>query len=212
MKQTDGEGALELADVGAQRVARVYATAILNAAEKQQKAQAILDELEALVRDVFGRDPHFEAFLASAAIGRDRKAEAIRDAFDGKSDEVLVNFLLVLNQHDRLELLRPILAAYREIYNERGGRMRVQVRSAAPLPDDQQERLREELRQAFHKEPVLQAEVDPELIGGLVVQVGDWLYDASVRTRLEQLRNEILERSSHEIQSRRDRFRSDEGN
>ena len=50
------------------------------------------------------------------------------------------------------------------------------------------------------------------LIGGLVVQVGDWLYDASVKARLDQLRNQILERSSHEIQSGRDRFSSDDGN
>ena len=54
--------------------------------------------------------------------------------------------------------------------------------------------------------PVITLEVDPSLIGGLVVQVGDEVYDASVRTRLEQLRGRLIERKTHEIQSRRDHF------
>ena len=61
---------------------------------------------------------------------------------------------------------------------------------------------------AYGKEPVLHTRVDPDLLGGLVVRVGDWLYDASVRTRLADIRDQVIQRSSHEIQSGRDRFRS----
>ena len=61
-------------------------------------------------------------------------------------------------------------------------------------------------------EPVLDVQVDPELLGGLVVRVADWQFDGSVRSRLQNLRNQLIENSSHEIQSGRDRFRSDEGN
>jgi F-type H+-transporting ATPase subunit delta len=194
------------ADVGAQRIARVYAEALLNAAEKQGRPDAVLEELESLVRDVFRADPGFETFLSSGAIGRDQKAQVIQKVFGGRADEVFTNFLLVLNRHDRLDLLRPILAAARELRDQRAGRLRVHVRTAVPLDDGQGERLRQELRAAFHLEPLLETRVDPELLGGLVVRVGDWLYDASVRTQIETIKNQLIARGSHEIQSRRNRF------
>jgi F-type H+-transporting ATPase subunit delta len=195
-------------DDSTRHVARVYAEALYNAADRRQQAAEMLGDLDALVHDVFRRDPGIEAFLASAAVGRDRKQEALRKAFEGRADEVFVNFLLVLNEHDRLDILRAVAGAYRAVHDRRTRRMHVRVDSAVPLAEDQQERLRQELRLAFGREPVLHARVDPDLLGGLVVRVEDWVYDASVRSRLETIRDQLIERSSHEIQSRRDRFRS----
>ncbi|MBI1917902.1 MAG: ATP synthase F1 subunit delta [Planctomycetes bacterium] len=194
------------ADVGARRVARVYAEALFNEANARNQSREILDELEALVNDVVRPNPDTEAFFRSAAIGRDRKAEALRAALGGRTSDLVFNFILVLNDHYRLDLLAVIVAAYRELLEQHTGQMRVQVRTAVPLDHDHQERLRHELRQAFAREPILEQRVDPDLLGGLVVQVGDWLYDASVRTRIESIRNQLIERSSYEIQSGRDRF------
>ena len=199
------------ADVGAQRVARVYAEALLRAAENQGQADAVLDEFTALVGEVFPKDPQFEEFLASGSIGRDRKAKALRDIFENRATPVFADFLMVLNNHERLGLLRPILAAYRELYDERARRIRVQVRTAVPLPDDQRARLQQQLHETFHLEPVLETRVDPDLLGGMVVRVGDWLYDASVRTQIENLRNQLIARSSYEIQSGRNRFSASDG-
>jgi F-type H+-transporting ATPase subunit delta len=199
-------------DVGAQRVAQVYAEALLNAAEKKGQVERVLEELDSLIRDLFGADPQFEVFLSSGAIGRDQKAKVLRSIFENRASELFTNFLLVLNHHDRLDILRPILTAVHELYDQRAHRLRVQVRSAVPLPDDQRERLIHELRQTFHLEPVLQPQVDPDLLGGMVVRVGDWVYDTSVRTQLETIRNQLIARSSYEIQSGRDRFSISEGN
>jgi F-type H+-transporting ATPase subunit delta len=197
-------------DVGAQRIARTYAQALLDAAEKRGQAQEVLDQLDSLVHDVFAAKPEFEGFLASRAISRKRKPPVIRSAFQGRASDVFLNFLLVLNDHERLDLLRPILSAYRQLYEERTHRVRVRVRSAVPLPDDQRQRLEQELRAAFQREPILETRVDPDLLGGLVVQVGDWVYDGSIRSRLAEIRNHLIESSSYEIQSRRDRFSSDQ--
>jgi F-type H+-transporting ATPase subunit delta len=198
-------------DVGTQRVARVYAEALLNAAGKRGEADQALEELDSVIRDLYPADPHLEAFFSSGAIGRDRKAQTIRKLFEGRASQTFTNFLLVLNAHERLNLLRTIVVEAREIHEERTGRMRVLVQSAVPLPEDQQERLRQELRGTFKKEPLLDTRVDPELLGGLVVRVGDWLYDGSVRTQLDTIRNQLIARSSYEIQSRRDRFSSPNG-
>src|SRR5262249_12089145 len=101
------------------------------------------------------------------------------------------------NDNLRLDLLRGIYGAVKELHDERIGRMRVVVTSAVPLPDDQRERLLHELREKYKKEPVLAARVDPSLLGGLVVRVGDWLFGSSGRTRLENIQKRLIERGSH---------------
>ena len=78
------------------------------------------------------------------------------------------------------------------------------VRSAVPLDDGQRSALEARLAGLIGGKPQLKLVVDPALIAGLVVQVGDDVYDASVRTRLTRLRDRLIERKSHEIQSRRD--------
>jgi F-type H+-transporting ATPase subunit delta len=193
-------------DASARRIARVYAAALINAASAHNQADAIVEELASLVLDLFTVEPHLEAFITSGAIGRERKAATIRSIFQGRASQIFLNFLLVLNDHQRLELLRTILAAALEIQDERHRRVRITVRSAVPLADRQRERLLGDVRRTLNLEPILDARVEPELLGGIVVRVGDWLYDGSVRTELEDIRNQIISRSSHEIQSRRDRF------
>jgi F-type H+-transporting ATPase subunit delta len=199
----------QVVDVGAQRIARTYAQALLDAADKSGQAREVLEELDSLVADVFPALPLFEGFLASRAISRKNKPPVIRDALQGRASDLLLHFLLVLNDHERLDLLRPVLSAYRKLYDEKTHHVRVQVKSAVPLADDQRQRLAERLRATFGKEPILEERLDPALLGGLVVQVGDWQYDGSVRSRLMHIRNQLLESSSYEIQSRRDRFSSD---
>jgi F-type H+-transporting ATPase subunit delta len=202
----NGQPEHEKVDVGSQRIAQTYAEALLNAAEKQNQAREVLDDLDALVHQVFRERPDVEKFLTSLAVGRDPKARVVRNAFTGRAVDLFTNFLLVANDHDRLDLLRPILAAYREEYERRTDRLRVLVRSAVPLPDDQRDRLLAELRETYRREPVLETQVDPDLLGGLVVRVGDHLFDGSVRTRIDTIRKQLIERSSYEIQSGRNRF------
>src|SRR5262249_14511715 len=163
-----------------------------------------------LVHALSRADPARETSLPSGAAARDRKRALIKKTFDGRASETLANFLLVLNNHDRLDLLRPILKAYKDLYEDRTGHMVAEVRSAKPLSEQQAERLRQELRETFHREPILAARVDENLLGGLMIRVGDWVYDATVRTQLDSLRNQLIERSSHAIQSGRDRFSSRE--
>jgi F-type H+-transporting ATPase subunit delta len=184
-------------DDATRHIARVYAEALLDAADQRQQTDEVLEQLEALVHDVLNRDSAFAVFLASAVVGRDAKREVLRRAFEGKVNEVLYYFLLVLNDHDRLGVIREVAVTLRDMYERRAGRMHVEVRSATPLADDQQERLRQELRAKFGREPILTARVDPDLLGGLVVRVDDWVYDGSVRARLERLRNQLIERSSY---------------
>jgi F-type H+-transporting ATPase subunit delta len=199
-------------DVSGQRVARVYAEALLDEAQAHNLAEQVLEELELLQRDVAGADPLLANFFLGGVVGRQTRADALRRAFEGKVSGIFLNFLLVLNDHQRLDLLRSIIEQYGTMYEARSGKIRVRVRSAVPLDDDHRNRLTEELRQATRLEPILDARVDPELLGGVVVQVADFLFDGSVRAQIETIRNQLIESTSHAIQAGRDRFSTEAAN
>lgn len=198
------------ADVSVERLARVYAEALLNAAQTSGQVAQVLEEITSLIDDVFQNDPRLEALFAGAAVGRYARKDAIAKAFAGKASDTFYRFLQVLNDHERLDLIRPIRRAVHELNDERARRLRVHIYSAVALTEAFQARLREEIQEKFHLEPVLILHVDDALLGGLKVRIGDTVYDSTVRTRLNNLRNQLIARSSHEIQSRRDRFSSAE--
>jgi F-type H+-transporting ATPase subunit delta len=193
-------------DEKASEVARTYAEALLNAAQKAGQVDEVLDELDAIRGFVLEKFPTFAVMMGSPVRTTADKDRIIVRAFEGRALETSVRFLRVLNRNGRLELLGPILGAAREAWDRRQNRHPVTVRSALPLTDAQADALRARLAETVGGTPVLRLEVDPGLIGGLVVQVGDDVYDASVRNRLEQLRQRLIEGKTHEIQSRRDHF------
>jgi F-type H+-transporting ATPase subunit delta len=190
------------------RVARVYADALLSVAEQRGQAEDIGRELRAVVTDVYAKAPEIEAMLASPVVKRSRKAPVLEHAFKNNVSDLLFNLLNVLNAKDRLVLVRHVAAAYRDILDERAKRVRVSVRSAVPLTDGQTEQLKEAIGRATGLDPVVHARIDESLLGGMIVQVGDRVFDSSVRYRIEAIRNQLLARSSYEIQAGRDRFSS----
>jgi F-type H+-transporting ATPase subunit delta len=187
--------------VSRNRIARVYAEALLSAAEDAGQVDAIGAELDALVRDVLQADSGVEAYLASPAVGRRTKTEALERAFAGRTSPLVHNLLGVLNHNGRLGLVRSIAAVYRDLLDQRAGRVRVKVASAVPLTDDQRARLTATLSARLKKTPVLSVSVDPDLLGGLVVRVGDQVFDTSVRTRLDTLRSHLMEQGSSYVRS-----------
>jgi F-type H+-transporting ATPase subunit delta len=172
------------------RLARVYAEALMAAAGPQ--ADAVGEELDALVDDVLAGRPDVERFLASGAVNRKDKAAVLESAFASGVSDLMRHFFGVLNQKNRLGLLRAIAASYHQLRDDAAGRVRVTVTTAVPLSDEQTQRLRQTLTAQLKAEPVLQTRTDPDLLGGLVVRVGDRVYDTSVRTRLGNLRNHLM--------------------
>lgn len=179
-------------DDATQHVARIYATAILDAAEKHGQTQEVLEQMESLIDDVLERDAIFAVFLGSAVVSREHKRASLRRVFEGKVNEVLYHSLLVINDHNRLGVLRQVAVVMRELYEQRAGRMRVETIAAATLNDEQREQLCRDLREKFGRDPVLFVRIDPELLGGLIVKVDDWVYDGSVRARLVRLQNQLV--------------------
>jgi F-type H+-transporting ATPase subunit delta len=204
-----------LDDPGHQAVARVYAEAFLDAvpqAETNGNIDGALEEFGSFVDDVLTSQPRFAAILTSEVVSRDEKLGLIDRVVAPRGSALFTNFLRVLARHDRLDLLPLILRQARRLHMRRSGLRGVTVRSARPLSDEQQNQIRDRLRASLPFEPVLQTEVEPALLGGLVIQIGDTVYDSSLRSRMKQLRRRLRTRSQNEVQRARDRFRHHEGN
>ncbi|WP_437203553.1 ATP synthase F1 subunit delta [Planctomicrobium sp. SH664] len=200
-----------LEDPSAQAVARVYAIAYLDAA-KSAAVEHPLEELTSFHDDVLERNPQFAQLLTSEMIGRDDKVGLIERAIQPSATPFLANFLKVLGRHERLDLLPLILSEAWQEHERRAGQKRVQIKSAVPLSEEQLASIKSRLHSVLGSEPILLPSVNEELIGGLVIQVGDTVYDGSLSTRLKNLRQRLREGYLNEIQSGRDRFSYPEGN
>jgi len=197
----------QYADVSVERLARVYAESLLTAADPQ-RAQA-LEELDSLIDDVLARDSQLETIFTGFAIGRNARRAALEKVFATRASPVLYHFLMVLNEHERLDLLRPIRKSAHELEDERQNRIKVHVFTAVPLPAEYGTRIADAVRNRFHMDPILVSHVDATLLGGVKIRIGDQQIDATVRNRLDNLKNQVIASSSHEIQSRRDQLSSE---
>lgn len=199
-----------LDDPGSQAVADVYADAFLDAAQSAG-VEGELEEFRSFIEDVLQQNPDFDRLLRSPMVNRDDKLRMIDRIVASRGTPLFTNFLRVLARHDRLDLLPIILNRTQIEHEKRSGRRRVQVTSARPLSDDARRAIQDRLASVFPFQPILEVRTDPALLGGLVIRVGDTVYDGSLRTRLRQLRARLRERYRNEIQRGRDRFRHSTG-
>ena len=194
-----------LEDPSAIAVARVYAEAFLDAAAAVGVEEA-LEEFASFLDDVLAVFPDFDALLQSGIINRDDKVAMIDRVVAPSGTELFTSFLRVLARHDRLGLLPLILDESQRKSETRTGRERVRVTSPRPISETALQAVEKRLAEVFPFQPIIETETDPSLLGGLVIRIGNTVYDSSLRVRLKQLRDRLRERSRYEIQSGRDRF------
>lgn len=192
-------------DPQAGSIARVYADALLDAVPVDQQP-GLIEELDSLVNDILPRHPEFRRMLGSAVVGRDDKLKLIDNVVAPRATPLFTNFLKVLAHHDRLDLLPHISREVGLQHEIRGGRRRVQVTTAVAVSEETRRAIEQSLAQVLPYTPIVELAVDAALIGGMRIRVGDTVYDGSLRARLKQLQQRVQQRSTHEIQSGRDRF------
>jgi len=181
--------------VRADLVARSYADTLLSLAERhggRATAEEFLragEELAALV----DADPRIREFLTTPRLTTEARKTVLRQALAGRVPELFLRFVLVVVDKKRQALLRQIVLAYRDRVDEMLGRVRVAV-TVSHEPDlALQDEVRRYLETRLGKAVIPTFTVDPELLGGIVVRVGDQILDGSVRSRSARIRRRLLE-------------------
>jgi F-type H+-transporting ATPase subunit delta len=193
-------------DVTEEQVARVYAKAYLGAANNSPNVAGLVDEIESLVNDVLAKFPTLDQVLRSSLVSQEDKEQVLDRVFASRASTTLLHFLKVLARHGRLQLLRSIARSVRKLYGEQLGQTEVQIRVAAPLSDALRQEIMTMAEQALKTVPMLQVTVDRSLVAGIVVRIGDRVFDGSIATRLKELRKTIVSRTIENIETRPEKF------
>ena len=184
------------------QIARTYAEAIVNVAAKTGEVEAIVGELEEIEDDILRPHPQFAALLASPSVPAPEKDRILAQLFEGRAQPNVIRLLSVLNAHGRLGLIAPVAREARALWDKRQNRRPVTVKTATELDEGQKAALGDRVAAMIGATPMLRYTVDPSLIGGLVVQDGDDLYDASIKTKLERMRRSLIEGKAREMAMR----------
>jgi len=193
-------------DIGVERLSKVYAQAIVEAADKKQCRREVLEELWAIVRDVLPRVPKAAIVFDSPKVTPDEKSSIINRICAGRVHPTTLHSLHVLARHGRLGILAQVVAAAERYADELDGRRQATFTTAVPLDPAEMSQIVATVEQSVGGSLSPTFVVNPELIGGLIVRIADTVYDHSVATSLVRLRARLKQRSIHEIQYGRDRL------
>jgi F-type H+-transporting ATPase subunit delta len=171
-----------------------YAEALFEAARERDELEEVLSDL-ADFAEALHESEELRLFFYGGQIPERQKRRAIDGLTEGMKTST-TNFLKVLVDNGREEILEEVLSRYEELVKEHLGRIEVEVTTAVELSEEQRDRLKERLADVLEgREIILETNVDPDLIGGAVFRYGGRMMDGSIRGRLESLREVMLERS-----------------
>ncbi len=175
----------------AHQVAKKYSTALFNIVREKgliDKAYEQFEDLDNLVKT----DKSLLRFLLAPHILDRNKVALIKDVFDPRLDPLFVEFLLVLIDKHRVGFLHGIIEEFRELVAEQRGMVVARVTTVKPLNDGQRSALIERLKSKTGKSVELDEKVDPSILGGMIVILGDQIIDGSVRHHLSLLKEELM--------------------
>lgn len=168
-----------------------YARALFELAETGN----VLDELHqelARVSELVDRHPEISHLLLNTTISREEKEDFLEKILPEGASSLLVNFIKVLIKKKRFQNWMPIAEKFQKLYEENKGLQRVRVESPIPLDEIFQDKLRRALEKKMRREVILEAVVNPEILGGLVLDFEGTQIDGSFRNALHELKQRLL--------------------
>ena len=172
-------------------IARNYAETLLELARDGGDLRGWGDMLD-MIANAMDSDRRLRIFLESPRVSAEQKNEIIQKAYAGQLPRNFVRFLQALVRHRRQMLIPAIAHEYRDLVDEVEGRVHASVTVAREQADADRKVVAKQLSRAFGKDVVPHFVVNPAILGGVVVRVGDTVLDGSVRKRLAILRNRML--------------------
>jgi ATP synthase F1 delta subunit len=173
-----------------EEIAQVYARSLFAVASEQGKLDEIRDQLGQFA-DALQADQNLQVFFFSPYFSTQEKQDGLDRALDG-ADEILVNFLKLLIENHRMPVIFRVRRAYDALWEEENKLLPVSVTSAVELDRETVQQIGDRIAEQTGRKVELSAKVEPDILGGIVVRVGNAVLDASVRNRLEQLRKQVV--------------------
>jgi F-type H+-transporting ATPase subunit delta len=177
--------------VAAKDIARVYASSLIELGTEKK----ILPDLEEEIKFIAGMisdDRNFRHFLTSPGITKDAKKESIEKIFKGKLSDYMVNFIKVLIDNDRQSAIPEIYEMFTGLIDEVNNRQRVTIITSVDLDSTLKGKLTAKLKDVFKKEIILKEEIDPSILGGIIIKVGDTVIDGSLAKDLRNIKLNML--------------------
>ena len=176
-------------------VSRRYAQALTEEAQKAGSLEAV-DADVALLTETLDGSRELRLALTSPVVSSEKKGAVLQSLFGDKLSDLSLRFLTLLVEKQRDDQIPAILDAYRALRDERTGTVEATVRTAKPMSADERDRLQAALEARADATVRMRVEIDAALIGGLVVRLGDTVYDRSVLHQLQTLRGQLAERAA----------------
>jgi F-type H+-transporting ATPase subunit delta len=170
--------------------ARRYAEAAFALAERDDALDRWRDDLRTAA--AVASDPEVDRLIDSPRVPLEAREAALEQALGSRLSKPAFNLVRLLARRQKLELLGPIAVEYQRLLNQRRGVVTAVITSARPLSADEDRAIRDRVASMTGATVDVTTALDPALIGGLTVRIGDRLIDASVRGRLERLREQLL--------------------
>lgn len=174
------------------RVARRYAEAAYGLAEEQKLGERFAADLT-VIQDAIRSSREFGAFLKSPVISKERKRSVLSELFKSKLSAFTFNFLNLLVEKGREELVGDIAGEFFRLRDDRQGLVTLDVRAAAEMDGDQQKMIVKRFESLTGKKIRAAFSIDKQLKGGFVARIGDTVYDGSLLRQLELLRERFAE-------------------
>jgi F-type H+-transporting ATPase subunit delta len=176
-----------------EELAQVYGRSLFGVALEQGKLDVLREQLGQFV-DALQANRELAVFFFSPYFSTSEKQQAL-DRLLEDADPVFVNFLRLLIENHRMPVLFRIRAAYERLWDEENKTLPVEITSAIALDEATTESLGRTIGERAGRKVALAARVDPDILGGIVIRVGNSILDASIRNRLEQLRRHVAQAS-----------------
>ena len=170
---------------------RRYALALYEVAEQKGKVDEYLGDLREICKLIEDNKDFFEV-IKHPQIGTKQKKKTFINIFKGKIDEELLSFLLILIEKDRILFLKEKLKEMEKIQLEKLNVLQGIVKTTVQLEENEYNALVEKLEKKYNKEVILKKEIDPEILGGIYVRIGNDVIDGTVKTRLDDLEKLML--------------------
>ena len=177
-----------------EELAQVYGRSLFQVAREHGRLAELREQLGQFA-DALDKNRDLAVFFFSPYFSTIEKQQSLGTLLDG-ADEILLNFLSLLIENHRMPVIFRIRQEYERLWDEENRTLAVQITSAIALDEATTESLGRSIGERAGRKVTLAARVDPDILGGIVIRVGNSILDASIRNRLEQLRRHVAQGAS----------------